>query len=226
MEKLTKYLPISGDDDGIFSIPLRNVSDSYNFKSLEFPTTHPLTYAVKDKLVDFANKYYRNYDIVGYTIEDFSWNLQIDLMENLDTFEKMLAVYDDDIAKPTQSRTIKREYDITDDNEQSSDGSNSTTGSDSTTTKTYELPIDNGTSEETERTESTGSSDSTNTNKSSTTGKNRHYGTEIEDWSDVGVAPNYELLNGFLDNNRSLYREFVRYFENDFTLTEGYYGIN
>lgn len=226
MEKLTKYLPISGDDDGIFSIPLRNVSDEYNFKSLEFPATHPLTYAVKDKLVDFANKYYRNYDIVGYTVSDFAWNLQIDLMENLDTFEKMLAVYDDDIAKPTQSRTIKREYDITDDNEQSSDGSNSTSASDSTTTKTFELPIDNSASQETERTESAGSNDSTNTNKSSTTGKNRHYGTEIEDWSDVGVAPNYVLLNGFLDNNRSLYREFVRYFENDFTLTEGYYGIN
>lgn len=226
MQPIAKFEPIPGDDNGVFSIPLRKISDAYNFNSLDFPTDHPLTYAVKDKLVDFANTYYRNYEIVGYTVKDFSWNLQCDLMENLDTFEKMLAVYDDDIATPTQSRTIKRTYDISDDSEQATDGSNTNNATDSNTTKTYELPIDNGASQEIERTESNGSNTSNGTNKSSSTGKNRHYGTEIEDWSDVGVAPNYELLNGFLDNNRSLYREFVRYFENDFTLQEGFYGRN
>lgn len=224
MEKLKAFLPISGDDDGVFSIPLRNVSDDYNFKSLSFPETHPLTYAVKDKLIDFANMYYRNYDIVGYTVEDFAWNLQIDLMENLDTFEKMLAVYDDDIATPTQSRTIKRTYDITDESDSSSESNNSDTGTNSSTTKDIELPIDNGTAQEIARSETSGTTGTNGTNSSKASGSNKHYGTEIEDWSDVGVAPNYELLNGFLDNNRSLYREFVRYFENDFTLSEGYYG--
>lgn len=224
MEYLTKQNDIIGDDLPYNTQWFRKVPSGFGFDALDYPTDRPLTYELKDKLNAFATDYYRNYEIVGTTYADFQTSLQIALLENIDTFEKMMEVYDDDIAKPLQSRTIKRTYDITDINDGSLSGSNTgTVGSDVTNTD-YDLPIDNPNGQATSK--STGTGTTTNNLKNEQTNKNTftHKGTETEDWSDVGVAPNYTLLNGFLDNNRSYYNVFVNFFTDCFTLMEGYYG--
>ena len=101
MDKLKTYPNITGDDYPFATIQLKYVPEEYTFKGLTFPTDKPLTLAVKDKLVDFATRYYRNHEIVGSSVADFFDNLQVDLDMNIDTFEKMMEVYNEDIAKPT-----------------------------------------------------------------------------------------------------------------------------
>ena len=206
--KLTNQTDIIGDDLPYNTQWYRKVPAGFGFDVLDYPTDRPLTYALKDKLNAFANDYYRNYEIVGTTYADFQVNLQIALLENIDTFEKMMAVYDDDIAKPLQSRTIKRTYDIED--------TNSGDTSSTVTNTNYDLPIDNPNGQAVDKSTGDGNTTATNTYK--------HKGTETEDWSDVGVAPNYQLLNGFLDNNRTYYNVFVNFFTDCFTLMESYYG--
>lgn len=224
IEKLPNQPNIIGDDLPYNTQWYRKVPSGFGFDALEYPEDHPLTYALKDKLNAFAKDYYRNYEIVGTTYADFQTNLQVALLENVDTFEKMMQVYDDDIAKPLQSRTIKRTYDITYVNEGTMSGSNTgTVGSDITNTD-YDLPIDNEGAQAVSK--NTGVGTTTNNLKNEQTNKNTntHKGTETEDWSDVGVAPNYTLLNGFLDNNRSYYNVFVNFFTDCFMLMEAYYG--
>ena len=41
--------------------------------------------------------------------------------------------------------------------------------------------------------------------------------------SDLGVRPNYETLNGFLDNNRTLYTVFNNFFKDCFIMAVGWY---
>ena len=307
MERLNNFKPIIGDDLPYNTMYLRDVPSGFGFGALVYPDDRPLTYALKDKLNDFASDFYRNYEIVGNTFVDFQRYLQTDLMLNVDTLEKMLAVYNNDIAKPTQSRTIKRTYDIKDTTD--IDGTNSDNGSTNTTinrtdtgtvgiestqddtgtvgiestqnhttnvssavTNTeFDIPIDNPTGQATSKSTSTGSTDTedsqngsntttnalksaktetttnalksaktetttnnlANNEKGTTTNSNtsnvtsntefKHTGSETEEWSDVGVAPNYVLLNGFIDNNRSYYLVFVNFFVNCFDLGEALY---
>lgn len=208
IEKLENQLDIIGDDLPYNTQWYRKVPEGFGFNALTYPSDRPLTYALKDKLNEFANDYYRNWEIVGTTYADFQTNLEVALLENIDTFEKMLEVYNDDIAKPLQSRTIKRTYDIEDTNDGNTQSNVANTN--------YDLPIDNPEGQATDK--STGDGNTT------VTGKYTHKGSEIEEWSDVGVAPNYTLLNGFLDNNRSYYSVFVNFFTDCFTLMESYYG--
>ena len=223
MERMNRFDPIVGDDLPYVSQTFRRVPAEFGFKALVYPEDRPLTYALREKLNVYATLYFRNHEIVGRTYQDFQENLQADLLLNLDTFEKMMAVYDDDIAKPTQSRTITRTYDILDKGSSSGENTDTgTVGSDIENTD-YDLPIDNPTGQAVGRSTSSGTTTNNLKNTSTGSNENKRTGTEKEDWSDVGVAPNYELLNGFLDNNRTYYNVFVSFFENDFTLYEAWY---
>lgn len=219
--KLEEFDPIIGDDLPVYSMKLKKVPTGFHFEDLTIDETmHPLSYALKDKLFAFAESYYRNYEIVGETIVDWFTNLTNDLNLNLDTFEKMMKVYYDDIANPTQSRTIKRTVESKDVRTPNLTQTESGKPSSDGTTTDYAITEDNGDVYGTDKTIVHNESNLDSTVVNSGTETNEHNETNIEDWSDVGVAPNYELLNGFLDNNVTYYAEFVKYFRNDFTLTE------
>ena len=224
MDKLSKNIPILGDDLGYTTMRYSNVPKGFRFADLVYPDDCPLTFALKDKLNAFADLYFRKYEIVGETVKDFHTNLQIDLTLNIDTLEKALEVYNDDISKPTQSRTIKRTYDITDTDTQTGKNVGKTTTSNNTESTDYEIPYDNPSAQAVNKTVGLGNVENNNNLTSESDGTRTHKGTEVEDWSDVGVAPNYELLNGFLDSNRTYYYIFVNFFKDDFTLSEVYYG--
>ena len=235
--KLDRFAPIAGDDAGLHTIRYDKVPDGFRLTDLAFPPveTHPLYNAVKDRLLDFADRWYSGWEIVGDTYAEFLFNCQLALDEKVDNLEKFLEVYWDDIAKPTQSRVIKRTYNTQQDTEDSEHGSVTTdaNGSNENSTNTdntdYDIPLDNGELQGTASSKGTTTSTGQNTSHSanistrSGTGKTKHTGTETEEWSDVGVAPNYELLNGFLDWNRSVQSVFVSYFYDCFTLMEGMY---
>lgn len=224
MDPMVKYDPIIGDDLPFNTLAYRDIPNGFGFSVLNFPVDKPLTLALKDKLVDYCNKYFRNYEINGTTIADWQVDLQLALTENVDTFEKMMEVYDDDIAKPLQSRTIKRTYDIIDDTAINGTDKNTGTVKSNIANMDYDLPIDNPTGQPVAKSNSDGTTTNDLTTATNGTTKYTHKGTETEDWSDVGVAPNYELLNGFLDNNRTYYNVFTSFFKDCFTLGEYYYG--
>ena len=92
MEPMKQFKPIVGDNLGYVSTQYRNVPRSLGFHGLSWPEDKPLSLAVKDKLIDFAERFYRDFEIVGKTYVDFSLNLQVDLDLNIDTLEKMLEV--------------------------------------------------------------------------------------------------------------------------------------
>lgn len=223
MDKLVHFNPSIGDDKGFVSMRYENVPKPFRFGDLVFPDDCPLTLAIKDKLCAFADSYFRKYEIIGETIVDFHTNLQIDLTLNVDTLEKALEVYRDDISKPTQSRVITRTYDVKNTTKGDDVNTVETNGTSSNETTDYEIPYDNSNPQGTTKTVGTGTNGTKGKNSTTRNGENARTGTEKEEWSDVGVAPNYTLLNGFLDNNRTYYYIFVSFFENDFTLTEVYY---
>lgn len=209
---LTRFDEIVGDDLPYKTVKLEDVPEGFHFKDLpwdDIANDCPLMVGLKTPLCAFAELYYSDWEIVGKTYGDWFKQLSKSFMLNADTMEKMLAVYDEDIAKPLQSRTIKRTYDITDTN-------NGTTSNDGdSTSKDYELPINDTPAQEIARTVGTSG------NTSTVDLTNKHTGSETEEWSDVGVAPNYVLLNGFLDNNRTSKEVFISYFKDNFTLAEG-----
>jgi hypothetical protein len=144
---------------------------------------------------------------------------------NIDNFEKFLAVYDDDIARPVLGRDISHDTVINDSGEMSQERTNTGTvgTSQDSTSKNYDLPIDNQLTQETARDVTSGEQTRTdnlteNIENENTNTRTEHY---VEHWSDVGVTDNWDKLNGFLNNNPTLEMEFSRYFDGCFTIIEG-----
>lgn len=237
LTKLDKFGEIVGDDSAYHTMKYWKVPTGYRLSNLTFPpeSTHPLVNATKDRLIGYAERWYKHWEINGKTIADFHENCQLALEENVDNLEKFLEVYWSDISKPVLGRTVKRTYDTanTDTEDQNmtdhSTGTGSGNASNHTDNTDYDIPYDNGETQGTSKNVTDGTSENTtNTenNRNSTlnkTGVSKKTGTETEEWSDLGVRPNYETLNGFLDYNRSVQKVFVSYFYDCFTIMEEYY---
>ena len=200
IEKLKPYNPIIGDDDPYVTLALKDVPNGFHFKDLIIPDRYILTKGVQDRLFDYCEQYYRNYEICGITVKDWFTDLQLKVYENADNFEKFLEVYDDDIAKPVLGREVVTEHHELEMNE----------GNGQTENKEYDLPVDNGTAQEIGRT--TGDNSSLGTRELNTTDK--------QTMSDIGVTNNWEKLNGFLDNNPTMQMIFRDYFKDCFTIYE------
>lgn len=264
IEPLNPYAPIIGDDDGYVNIPYRRVPQGFRIPDLTPAEDCPLTADVWTRLTTFADRHYRNHEIVGVTVEDFFLNLQDAYAENADTLEKVLAVYTEDIATPTQSRTIRRTRiesetlpketetrdheisettpEITVESTATYGGTTTTTGTGSqeqttvdyalenrdstpsqkvTTEDTTSEDVRNGGSDTGTQTTSGGTTTRTESESVSRDGGSRKFDSEeTEEWSDVGVAPNYTLLNGFIANNKTMEAIFTKFFESCFTINE------
>lgn len=176
------------------------------------PARYPLTAAVWDRLTAEADLVFAEHEIVGRTIADFRDGLARAWAMNGDTFERLLTVYDDDIANPILGRTEIVTYGtpghpvtITD------------THTDTERRKTkadhVDVPVDGseGVPTYTDGAESWVQS-------GTVTDKHEHTGQVKTELSDLGVRPNYESLNGFLDNNRTALKVFTDIFAGCFTL--------
>ena len=91
---LQKFRPIIGDDEPIFSMFYRDVPNGFRFENIDIPERYININAIKDRLIDNANRYYRNYEINGMTLQDFLDNIQLDFNLNADYFERMLNEMD------------------------------------------------------------------------------------------------------------------------------------
>lgn len=232
--RIPRFDPVIGDDLPYHSIVYKDVPEGFRISDLEPLTGCPLSAQYWQRLTGYANLHFRNHEIIGKTFVDFFENLRDSYLMNADTLEKALEVYYDDIAKPTQSRTIKRTHEETETLPNGSverktvyghkvgregDSSGTTTNIEFAIEGTDETPSDKGVTSSKAKDSETHSG--TDTETEATTGGTRKLTTnDSEDWSDVGVAPNYELMNGFLDNNRTMEMIFISFFNDCFTIQE------
>lgn len=192
-------------------------------------TRCPLLASVWNILVENFDLYYATREIGGESEYDFFCMMQSCLNRNADTFERQLNVYWDDIANPILGRTEKVTYNTVDDRNNTG---NTTLQHGLTTTRTeggtdtnhhIEVPADAPTYD-TDRTRDktnyghtqTDVNTGTDTNGVNLNDKRTMTGTVTTELSDLGVRPNYESLNGFLDNNRTFIQEFVDVFNECF----------
>lgn len=223
MQLLDNFDPIVGDDLGYHTTRYNKVPAEYGFKALQSRDSCPLTKAKWDDLVDFAERYYAKFEIVGETYQDFKDNLQLFYDKGADTFERQLEVYNDDIAKPILGRTEKTTYNLTDNDAETvaMEGESSDTGNGQNSI--IDVPIDaSNPNSQTPSQIDTNEQTNNGTNSSETNRNLEHKqtGTVETVLSDLGVRPNYESLNGFLDNNRTYYDVFVWLFRDCFQLND------
>ena len=205
--------PVPGDDLAYVSVRYEDVPTGFRIKDLVVDQDDcPLTYALWADICAKADLVYARHEIVGDTIADFFDGLRRAYQMNADTFERLLEVYNDDIAKPILGRTETVTY--------------GKAGQPVTVKQTHvdtevrqadtqhiDVPIEG--------------EDDNPTYKDGTTSKvlsgkvedtSEQTGTVTTELSDLGVRPNYESLNGFLDNNRTALNVFCDMFKNCFTL--------
>ena len=120
---------------------------------------------------------------------------------NIDTIDRVLEVYDDDISKPILGRTRTVTYDVTDTTSQESDGD----------VRDIDVPLDSPSNED---------PSARTLSHAEGGGSVQRTGTETEELSDLGVRPNFESLNGFIDNNRTIDQIFINIFAECFMIRE------
>lgn len=189
----------------------------------------PKLRVVWDLLVNNFELYYSTREIGGETQKDFYDMMQSCLNRNADTFERQLDVYWDDIANPILGRKETVIYDTLDDrNVKNLSADNyghktkeTNTGSD--IIHHVDVPADAPTYD-TDRTRdrndygrTTEDAESgTDSHEGSAQDKRKMTGTVTTELSDLGVRPNYESLNGFLENNKTFIQFFIETFNECF----------
>lgn len=248
MRELNNAKSVLGMDNPYYSMYYRDVPEEYRITNfLVVPSERELTNAILPKLLESLEMFYSDFEIMGQTLEDFKRLVQIAYNLNGETFERVLSVYDDDIAYPILGRNEIVTYDLTDTDNTTKNGTDNLT----TNAKTTEKPnLTEATQSESSRSdialtnpqenypsETSKSSDSlTRTGTNEVTGENTENrtindtenktitkkGTVITELSDLGVRPNYDSLNGFIDNNRTAEKQFINIFRDCFTLMRCY----
>lgn len=239
----TDYYFQSLDNPPIVSEMYEDISEEFKIQNLDTTyfdqqitvkgvqtTRCPLLKSVYGLLCDNFNLYYATREIGGYSEYDFNCMLQSCLNRNADTFERQLSVYWDDIANPILGRTEKVTYN-TDDLRTNTGNTRLQHGLSTTRTQSgaeinhhVEVPADSPTND-TDRSrdkldfnnrQTSDVNSGTDTNSVNLTDDRKMTGTVTTELSDLGVRPNYESLNGFLDNNRTFIQEFINKFEECF----------
>lgn len=202
------------------------ISDEYKIDKLDISLLGERTKAVWNKLVENFELYYNYREISGVSEYDFFCIMQSCLNRNADTYERQLEVYDDDIAKPILGRTEEVIYDVstTDDRNLQNNQTINTQVNENLTQNNIshhvEVPADSP-DYDVDRTRDKDNINSQDiTSNTGTIGNNgsenragTQKGTVTTKLSDLGVRPNYEMLNGFLENNMTYIEFFLRTFK-------------
>lgn len=200
--RLDYFEPIAGDDRPIWTIHYRDVPEPFRLSNAWMVLTDhlPLMQSRKSGLISAFDMHYNRYEINADTYQDFLDLLKETLIINADTMERLLEVYDSDVAKPILGREETRTLTTTEE------------GTADASSESIDVPADDP-------------QDDKPTSKGRTGQTSNIVRDEIETTtlSDLGVRPNHETLNGFLDNNRTLYTVFNNFFKDCFITSVGWY---
>lgn len=194
------------------------------------PTTRcPLLAAVWAKLTSNFNIYYATREIGGESEFDFFRMLQSCLNRNADTYETQLEFYYSEVNKPVIGRTEKIIYDVSDKREQDvanviSYGHVQESGeSGSDLTHHVEVPAD-APEDDTDRSRDktdygrdvTNQEAGEDTTVSALDDETKKTGTQTTELSSLGIKPNVEYMNEYLDTNKTFIQFFIESFEECF----------
>ena len=202
--RLDYFEPITGDDAPYWTLHYRDVPAPFRLADAWEVLTDdlPLMQSRKDGLITAFDLHYGRYEINADTYQDFLDLLKETLLINADTMEKLLDVYDTDVAKPILGREEVRTLTTTEE------------GIADASTENIDVPADNPLDDK-----------PTSKGRTGQTSNVVRDETETIKLSDLGVRPNHETLNGFLDNNRTLYNVFNDFFKNCFINSIAWYVI-
>ena len=198
------FKPMMGDDDPYWTLHYRDVPEPFRLADAWEVLTDdlPLMQSRKDGLITAFDMHYGRYEINADTYQDFLDLLKEVLLINADTVERLLEVYDSDVAKPILGREETRTLTTTEE------------GIADASTESIDVPADNPLDDK-----------PTSKGRSGQTSNVVRDEIETTTLSDLGVRPNYETLNGFLDNNRTVYTVFNNLFKNCFLTAIPWYVI-
>lgn len=198
------FKPMMGDDDPYWTIHYRDVPEPFRLADAWRVLTDdlPLMQSKKNDFTKAFDIHYGRYEINADTYQDFLDLLKETLLMNADTVERLLEVYDSDVAKPILGREETRTLTTTEE------------GIADASTESIDVPADNPLDDK-----------PTSKGRSGQTSNVVRDEIETTTLSDLGVRPNYETLNGFLDNNRTLYKVFNDLFKNCFLTSIAWYVI-
>ncbi len=197
-DKYHEYMFKEPDDIPIVSMLYKNVDPDFQIGNIDLACAGELLTSAMPRLIEEFNIYYDNREIGACSEYEFFEMLQSCFDRNADTFERHLEVYNEDIANPVLGRTETITYDVKDE---------AHSGSESVE-HYVEVPADTPDAD-VDRTR--------NKSNSKNNGNNKKTGTITTELSDIGVRPNYETMNGFLDKNRTYIQFFVEKFEECFS---------
>ena len=204
MMRSRSFDPVMGDDEPYWTLRYRDVPEPFRLTNAWDVMTDdiPLMQGKKDDFIKAFDLHYGRYEINAETYQDFLDMLQEVLLINADTIERLLEVYNSDIAKPILGREETRTLTIEEE------------GIADASSENIDVPADNPLDDK-----------PTSKGRSGQTSNVVRDEVETTRLSDLGVRPNYETLNGFLDNNRTLYTVFNNLFKNCFVNAIAWYVI-
>lgn len=127
MERLRLPRPIPGDDTAYNTVYLRDNPDGFHFEDLIPDPNLPLTFDMWDALIDYAERYYANWEINGITLVAWLNGLQLSYDTNKFRFEEILKALNEvkfDKGQTTE-RTVATNEARSDNRSKSRDGSRS-----------------------------------------------------------------------------------------------------
>ena len=180
-------------------------------------------------LIDNFELYYATREIGGETEFEFFNMMQSCLNRNADTYETQLEFYYAEVNKPVIGRTEKIEYDVTDKREQDLASVNKygqsieDTNSGSDLTHHVEVPAD-APNYDTDRSrekvdygrKTLTKNGGNDTSVSAMDDQSKRTGTQITELSSLGIKPNVEYMNEFLDTNKTFIQFFIESFNECF----------
>lgn len=203
---------VIGDDAAYNSIRYRDVPAGFRISNITPNSDCPLTLAMWNDICTKADMIFADWEIVGDTIVDFHDGLKRQYLLNADTLERLMEVYQDDIAKPILGRTETVTYGSAT-NPVTVKNTRTDTEVRQTDSQHIDVPLEGSATNPTFKDGAT-----SKVVEGNVIDKSEQTGTVTTELSDLGVRPNYESLNGFLDNNRTALKVFTDIFKPCFTL--------
>lgn len=208
-------MAIIGDDLPYNTIRYEDVPDGFRIAdalAIVMQSEAPGLVELRTVLAERLDLHFKQWEIVGDTIADFYDRLVDTVNMHTDTIERLIQVYHDDIAKPTMARTETVTYGA-ENQPLTTTVTHTDTEVRSSESLHFDVPIYGTESNPSLKDTAKSKVDSGTIVDSST-----QTGVVTTHLSDIGVKPNYEILNGFLDENRTLLQVIAGFLKPCFTL--------
>lgn len=220
-EKMKPWKPIKGDDAPFRTIALRDCPIGFHFDEIEPDVNLDCTIEYWSELIEYAERFYSDYEIVGITFVDWLNGLQLNYDKNKYKLETVLSNIDkikldmgsSTIRSKSGSDTLTSSGSDTRTNEQNNLG----------TSKNIDLAFDSANESPTSKTVDDGVSTIDETIEYGR-GENRtNTETETINVNRFNGEFSIELYNKLIENYPNIFDIFVSFFKNNFSLQEGLY---